>query len=92
MLTTPEEPIQSLAQLKYRNLKNPSVLQGHYRLKDDRLTIVVHRQESSKSNQFIKKNRRRETIYDMKNEQTFHLVRILRAVLFFKFQQYIMCV
>lgn len=74
MLTTPDEPILCVSQLKSRNFKSPSVLSGHYRLKEDKLTIVVHRQENTKSNPYNKRNRRKDTIYDAKSEQTFHLV------------------
>lgn len=74
MLTTPDEPIQCVGMLKNRNSKTTSVLSGHYRLKDDKLTIVVQRQENAKSNQYNKRNRKRDTIYDVNSEQTFHLV------------------
>ncbi|XP_018335122.1 F-box only protein 9 [Agrilus planipennis] len=41
MLTTADEPAQSVSHLKYRKSKNLGVLSGHYRLKDDRVLIVV---------------------------------------------------
>lgn len=79
MLTTPDDPLQSVGQLKYRNLKGTStnVLCGHYRLKDDIVAVVVHRHENNTKRQAgnnNKRNRRNETIYEIMKEQIFHLV------------------
>lgn len=75
MLTTAEEPAHSVALLKGRNTKNPSILVGHYRLKDDRVTLVVHRQDNHRSNQNFKRNRRRDNLHEPA-EQSFHMVSI----------------
>lgn len=74
MLTTAEEPVHCVSQLKHRNVKSPSILIGHYRLKDDKVTLVVHRQEAFKNNnQLYKRNRKRDNMHDP-GEQTFHMV------------------
>ncbi|KAK9754827.1 F-box-like [Popillia japonica] len=49
MLTTPDEPSQCISLLKHRQAKGPSILKGHYRLKDNTVTMVLHRQENVKS-------------------------------------------
>jgi F-box protein 9 len=75
MLTTPDDPLSSLGQLRYRIPKNPAVLSGHYRLLEDRVVLVLHRQESAAkmavNNRY--RGRRREGTQDL-GEQTFHLV------------------
>lgn len=75
MLTTPEEPAHCLSQLKNRNARSPSVMTGHYRLKDDRVTIILHRQEVRNNNPVYKRNRKRDNMHE-NAEQTFHLVRV----------------
>lgn len=74
MLTTPEEPVHCVAQLKNRNVRSSSVLTGHYRLKDDRVTIILQRQEVRNNNQIYKRNRRRDNTQE-NPEQTFHMVK-----------------
>lgn len=74
MMTTAEEPVQCLSQLKNRNIRSPSILTGHYRLKGDRVTLVVQRQEAFKNNnQLYKRNRKKDNLHDP-GEQTFHMV------------------
>lgn len=72
MLTTSDEPAQCVGQLKYRTAKSPAVLSGHYRLKDDKVTVVVHRVEAPKINPIYKRSRKRDAIQD-NSQQTFHL-------------------
>lgn len=74
MLTTADEPSQCVGLLRHRHAKGTSILTGHYRLKEDIVTIVVHRQESVKPS--YRRGRRKET-YD-NGQQTFHLVRIYK--------------
>lgn len=71
MITTSEEPAQTVSQLKSRNPRYP-VLSGFYRLKDDTITLVFQRQEKKKTYQNFKKGRRREVQESF--EQTFHMV------------------
>lgn len=74
MMTTPEEPVHCVGQLKHRNVRSPSVLTGHYRLKDDRVTIILQRQETRNNNTVYKRNRRKDNMHETA-EQTFHMVR-----------------
>lgn len=74
MLTTADEPAQCVGLLKYRSTKSPAILSGHYILKDDKVTLVVHRHETSKSNPIVyKRNRKRDAFQDT-SQQRFHLV------------------
>lgn len=68
MLTTPDEPHQSVSLLKNRNGKTP--LSGHYRLKDDRVILVVQDQKKTA----VKKGKNVSNKWQHENgEQTFHL-------------------
>lgn len=75
MLTTPDDPASSLGQLRYRISKNPAVLSGNYHLLEDRVVLVLRRQDSTVkmavNNRY--RGRRREGTQDL-GEQTFHLV------------------
>lgn len=71
MLTTSDEPAQTVGLLKNRNPRHP-VLTGFYRLKDDVVTLIFQRQDKKKSIQNFKKGRRREVQENL--EQTFHMV------------------
>lgn len=73
MLTTPEEPVHCVGQLKNRNVRSPSILKGHYRLKEDRVTIILQRQDVRNNNSIYKRNRRRDNMHE-NAEQTFHMV------------------
>jgi hypothetical protein len=75
MLTTPDDPLSSLGQLRYRIPKNPAVLSGHYCLLEDRVVLVLRRQDSAVKLAVNNRNRgrRREGTQDL-GEQTFHLV------------------
>ncbi|KDR08236.1 F-box only protein 9 [Zootermopsis nevadensis] len=74
MLTTPDDPASSLGQLRYRISKNPAVLSGNYHLLEDRVVLVLRRQDSTVkmavNNRY--RGRRREGTQDL-GEQTFHL-------------------
>lgn len=69
-MTTAEEPSQVVGHLKYRYAKSPSILRGHYRLKNNRVIIVIQRQELSKN--VYRRNRRRDHMFETL-EKTFHL-------------------
>ncbi|ERL94039.1 F-box only protein 9 [Dendroctonus ponderosae] len=71
MLTSSDDPALCVNQLKTRNARAP-VMVGYYRLKEDKVTIVVQRQETTKTVQsgFKKGGRRREID---NSEQTFHI-------------------
>ncbi|KAF2885110.1 hypothetical protein ILUMI_21044 [Ignelater luminosus] len=71
MLTTADEPAQCVGLLKYRTTRSPAILSGQYILKDDKVTLVVHRHETSKSNPIYKRNRKRE--FQDNSQQRFHL-------------------
>lgn len=72
-LTTAEEPAQSVGHLKYKNAKNP-VLTGYYRIKDDKVTLIVQKM-NDKTGQTFKRNKRKDkdNMYETA-EQTFHMV------------------
>ncbi|XP_057332235.1 F-box only protein 9 [Microplitis mediator] len=72
MLTSTDDAQSCVNALKYRNPRNLSVLVGHYRLHDNRVTLVMKKQEikSNISNNYKKK--KREVVHDS-GEQTFHL-------------------
>ncbi|KAK5650944.1 hypothetical protein RI129_001973 [Pyrocoelia pectoralis] len=72
MLTSPDEPAVCVGQLKYRAYKNPTILSGHYWLKDDKVTIIVYRNEKPKNNFGYKRNKKRDVIPD-NHQETFHL-------------------
>lgn len=73
-MLTPEEPSQCVTHLQYRNAKSSSVLKGHYRLKNDRVMIIVQKQNSQQKPQtYNRRHKRIETSFDS-GEQTFHLV------------------
>lgn len=72
MLTSPDEPAVCVGQLKYRTYKNPTILSGHYWLKDDKVTIMVYRNEKSKNTFGYKRNKKRDVIPDS-NQETSHL-------------------
>ncbi|XP_023726122.2 F-box only protein 9 [Cryptotermes secundus] len=74
MLTTPDDPLSSLGQLRHRIPKNPAMLSGHYCLLEDRVVLVLHRQDSAVKMAVNNRNRgrRREGTQDL-GEQTFHM-------------------
>lgn len=75
MLTTAEEPAQCVGLMKNRNARYP-VLSGYYRLKDDKVSLVVQRQDKTFNFQGYKKTRRKGDVPD--SEQTFHMVRLFQ--------------
>ncbi|XP_015588407.1 F-box only protein 9 isoform X2 [Cephus cinctus] len=71
MLTSAEEMQTCVNSLKNRIPRNSSVLIGHYRLHDDRVTLILKKQETKGSNNAYRK-KRREPMHDS-GEQTFHV-------------------
>ncbi|GJQ84282.1 hypothetical protein Trydic_g5223 [Trypoxylus dichotomus] len=71
MLTTPDEPTQCVGLLKHRQAKGPSILKGHYRLKDNTVTMVLHRQENVKSS--YRRGQRSRDAALSSGQTTFHL-------------------
>lgn len=67
MLTTPDDPVSSLGHLKTRSPRLQATLVGHYRLRDERVTIVFHRQEA------LQVNKVRSRKQNNKTGQSFHL-------------------
>ncbi|XP_017777306.1 PREDICTED: F-box only protein 9 isoform X2 [Nicrophorus vespilloides] len=73
MLTTPDEPAQCVTHLKTRISKLPTILKGHYRLKDDKVTIVVQHQEVTVQSSFKRGRNRRNDVMFEGGDKTFHL-------------------
>ncbi|XP_058799475.1 F-box only protein 9 [Phymastichus coffea] len=74
MLTSTDDAQYCVSSLKNRNPRNTSVLIGHYRLRDNCVSLILKRQET-KTNTTNFSNRRRkrnEPIHDS-GEQTFHV-------------------
>nr|CAD7461337.1 unnamed protein product [Timema tahoe] len=75
MLTTPDDPITSLAHLRQRTPRNPAVLTGHYRLHEDRVIMVLKKhgtQGKISGNNRYRARHNRETSSDLE-EQNYHL-------------------
>ena len=73
MLTSIDEAQSCVNSLKSRTPRNPSVLIGHYRLRDNCVTLLLKKQEMKSNN--IYRRKRREVVHDS-GEQTFHIVSI----------------
>lgn len=80
MLTTPDQPVPVLNLLKKREARSPSILSGHYRLRDDKVTIVLHRQDLLNNNRY---RGRRSNIPNDLVEQTFHIVSFIAHIFSF---------
>ncbi|KAJ8921794.1 hypothetical protein NQ315_008423, partial [Exocentrus adspersus] len=80
MLTSAEDPTQCVGLLKNRNARNP-VLSGYYRLKDDKVIIVVQKQDPKIAAQVqsFKRNPRKKDVQDSP-EQTFHMELQIKSV------------
>ncbi|XP_034943127.1 F-box only protein 9 [Chelonus insularis] len=71
MLTSTDDAQSCVNALKNRNPRNLSILVGHFRLRDNRVTLVLKKQES-KSNSVTYKKKKRDLVHDS-GEQTYHL-------------------
>ena len=71
MLTTADHPKQCVGQLIYRTVKDPSVHKGHYRLKDDVVTIIIKREAKK---HIHRKSRRNEPQNDSIDKKIFQIV------------------
>ena len=76
MLTTPDDPTVSLRELKHRHPRNSTVLHGHYRLHEDRVSMLLKREidKPSSTNNRVRSHKRRDALRTEPSEQTFHLV------------------
>lgn len=75
MMTTPDQPVPILNLLKRRDVRHPSVLVGHYRMCDDKITLVLRRQEFLNANNNKYRNKRNNNVVNMEMvEQSFHIV------------------
>ncbi|KAG8296375.1 F-box only protein 9 [Homalodisca vitripennis] len=68
MLTSTEEPTSCLGQLKTRQMRHPAMMVGHYRLCENRVTLVMQKQEAFMSQKYARSRKNNNT-----QEQTFHL-------------------
>jgi F-box protein 9 len=75
MLTSTDEPQTCVNSLKHREPRNNSILIGHYRLRDNCVSLVLKRQEIKNNNAGLSNRRRKqlEPVHDS-GEQTFHVV------------------
>lgn len=73
MLTSTDEAQSCVNFLKYRTPRNPSVLIGHYILRDNCVILMLKKQEIKGVSTYRKK--KKETMHDS-GEQTFHIVNI----------------
>lgn len=73
MLTSADEPGQCVGFLKRRDSRQP-VMSGYYRLKDDRITLVVQRQDLNKDKgPMVRKGKKKQIDEYESVEQTFHM-------------------
>lgn len=79
MLTTSEDPQSSLAQLKQRSSRNSAILSGHYRLIDNRVMLVLRKQDAAAKSATNNRYRaRKRDVIDLW-EQTYNIVSIFIA-------------
>lgn len=73
MLTTPDQPAHVVSLVKCRDARNPSALTGHYRLLDDRIMLVLQRQDlvSDSNNRY--RNKRNNNLANDSADQAFHI-------------------
>lgn len=72
MLTTPEDPAQCISHLRYRNPRHGGVLSGHYRIRENTVTLLVQRHDIKNTSLNYKLRGKRKDIPDHA-EQSFHL-------------------
>jgi F-box protein 9 len=80
MLTTPDDPHQSLPSLRQRNPKNSNVLSGHYRINGSIITAVLKREYVSESSQITRKHKSNKSRDKAFSSQTFHISLEVRTV------------
>ncbi|XP_015117519.1 F-box only protein 9 [Diachasma alloeum] len=71
MLTSTDDAQSCVNLLKNRYPRNPNILIGYYRLHENRVTLVLKKQET-RSNHNIYRKKRKEVVHDS-GEQTFHV-------------------
>lgn len=78
MLTSTDDAQYCVSSLKNRNPRNNAVLVGHYRLRENSVTLVLKRQETkTNTTSFSNRRRKRNEVIHDSGEQTFHVVSIL---------------
>lgn len=65
-MTTADHPKQCLSQLTYRNVKDPSIYKGHYRLKDDIVTVTIQREGKKHVHRKLRRNEPQNDAVDKK--------------------------
>lgn len=75
MLTTPDEPVNTVGYLKNFFTKNHAMMSGHYRIQQDHVILIVKRVKPSvnKTKEASRHRRRKDTEIDF-GEQTFQIV------------------
>jgi len=73
MLTTPDDPHQSLPSLRHRKPKNSNVLSGHYHINGSVITAVLKREYVSESGQMTRKYKSNKSRDKSFSSQTFHI-------------------
>ncbi|XP_011303086.1 F-box only protein 9 [Fopius arisanus] len=71
MLTSTDDAQSCVNLLKSRHPRNPNILIGYYRLHENRVTLVLKKQEI-RSNNNVYRKKRKEVVHDS-GEQTFHV-------------------
>ncbi|GAB6028274.1 hypothetical protein CHUAL_002454 [Chamberlinius hualienensis] len=74
MLTTPEEPSTCVGKLRNKNLKNPAILAGHYRIHGSLVSAVLKRPMTTETPMGNYRYRRHRQNQPLDNyDQTFHM-------------------
>ncbi|XP_076361331.1 F-box only protein 9 isoform X1 [Tachypleus tridentatus] len=75
MLTTPDDPYQSLAKLRHRKVRHTTVLTGHYRLLGSFVSIVAKRPkvELPVGSNYFRYRRNKQNLSHDPGEQQYHL-------------------
>lgn len=76
MLTTPDEPANTVGHLKSFATKNSAMMSGHYRIQQDRVILIVKRMRGPNKIKDAVRHRRRKEADSDTDEQTFQIVRI----------------
>lgn len=77
MLTTADEPAQCVPQLKHRTPKHSNILAGHYRQRDNVITVIIQKHEPAKEKGFRLK-KRRDSIQVDNSSYIFQMVSVNR--------------
>jgi hypothetical protein len=88
MVSSLEEPLSVIPQLKVRGSRLQSLMYGYYRFEDDLVTVVVKKRKTN-VDQYSRPRKNRAQ--DVEKEQTYHVVRLLplRSVIDFELKFFI---